>query len=744
MSKIIRTRFLLFISFMLIGVMAAVMGVMSLSRLAEIAKPIRTEIPGLLETVSNASQLDILSQHIRYYGEVLTQSARNYAMTRDARWRERYGDAEPKLEKAIQAALAKGDEDDKKFFADIEASNTALVEMDYEAIGLAEKGDSLRAMNILEGKPYAVQKHFYEQGLKDYVGKRGMEYDESVAVSYDALSAMTKKVNDLISESIKKTLFLVVFSIVLIILTGFFTTRYVSIEIARRHKSEKDLEDLSKFPLEDPSPVMRVSANGAILFSNEACRRWITTFGTRPGDYISETLRATVTAALSSVETKEIESEEGERFFQFTIVPIRKGNYVNLYGMDITDRKNALDSLGRQKEELAKLNDVITGINNELQAEQQRLFDMNEELRRSADRYAIAEEAAGIGIWDWNIRTGSIHFSERIAHIFGFKKGEFGGTYKDFMNRVHPEDRQRVIDELNDCVKGSQGCDTEHRIVWPNGTVRWVSEKGKIFQNYKDGKPVRMLAVVQDITKQKQDAEEIKEAAEIRSKFATIASHEIRNPLATLKDSVDLILSGTLGDLNESQNRMLDTAMKSINRMINLTTDILDFQKLITGKMQFNMKENSVNETIEEIYRTEHFLVEQRGLYFTLNLADNLPRVRFDKDKIIQVLVNLVNNALKFTEEGGITITTEKDDNIIRVTIRDTGPGIGEEDMPKLFQTFEQFGGGPVKKEKGTGLGLSICKEIIQGHGGKIWAESKPGEGSSFIFVLPVVERRVV
>ena len=120
-------------------------------------------------------------------------------------------------------------------------------------------------------------------------------------------------------------------------------------------------------------------------------------------------------------------------------------------------------------------------------------------------------------------------------------------------------------------------------------------------------------------------------------------------------------------------------------------------------------------------------------------LDKNLPRIKYDHDKIIQVLTNLANNAIKFTEKGGITITTGKRDNIIQVTVKDTGPGIKEEDMPKLFQQFVQL----QRKMGGTGLGLSICKQIIEAHRGKIWAESEFGNGATFHFILPIKERRI-
>ena len=146
-----------------------------------------------------------------------------------------------------------------------------------------------------------------------------------------------------------------------------------------------------------------------------------------------------------------------------------------------------------------------------------------------------------------------------------------------------------------------------------------------------------------------------------------------------------------------------------------------------------------MNEMVEETRKTMVPLFTKKGLAFELELCDNLPRVKFDKDKIIQVLTNMVNNALKFTEKGGITISTSRGDNFIQVMVKDTGIGVKEENLQKLFREFTQL----ERKVGGTGLGLSICKKIIEAHKGKIWAESKYGKGTAFYFTLPIKERRM-
>jgi signal transduction histidine kinase len=236
----------------------------------------------------------------------------------------------------------------------------------------------------------------------------------------------------------------------------------------------------------------------------------------------------------------------------------------------------------------------------------------------------------------------------------------------------------------------------------------------------------------------KESNEKLKEVAKTKSAFTSMVSHELRTPLSALKESVSLVSEGVVGEVNEEQKSFLDIAKSNVDRLARLINQVLDFQTLESGKMVFNMQENEINEVVREVRQSMVSLAEKKNLQFSLELSENLPKVRFDRDKINQVLTNLVGNSIKLTEKGSITIATGIGDNIIHVWVKDTGPGIKEEDMPRLFQQYEQL----ERKVGGTGLGLAISLEIIKAHGGKIWAESKFSEGTTFHFVLPIKERR--
>jgi signal transduction histidine kinase len=216
-----------------------------------------------------------------------------------------------------------------------------------------------------------------------------------------------------------------------------------------------------------------------------------------------------------------------------------------------------------------------------------------------------------------------------------------------------------------------------------------------------------------------------------------MVSHELRTPLSAIEEGITIVADGIAGELNRDQKEFLDLAKRNVHRLARLINDVLDLRKLEAGKTEFHMAENDVNESVKEIYETMHSVVRGKRLDFAIKLEDDLPKTKFDRDKIIQVLTNLVNNALKFTEKGGITLVTGRKDNSIQVSVQDTGPGIKKTDLPRLFHQFEQIKKGSHRTPGGTGLGLFISKEIVEAHGGKIWAESEFGKGSTFHFTLP-------
>jgi len=250
--------------------------------------------------------------------------------------------------------------------------------------------------------------------------------------------------------------------------------------------------------------------------------------------------------------------------------------------------------------------------------------------------------------------------------------------------------------------------------------------------------------LLESLNKMKASEEKLKKAIAIKSEFTHTVSHELRTPLTSIKGSIDLVLRGTAGALNDDQKMFLGKAQNNIDRLKRLINDVLDVAKLEAGEMELRIKPNDLNALIEEVVDSQQIPIKQKEIFLKAELAKGIPEIPFDRDSITQVLFNLINNSAKFTLRGGILVVSKHHpkQNNVEVIVKDTGPGIHKNDIEKLFQKFHQLGDPELRPAGGTGLGLAICKGLIQRHGGKIWVESELGRGSEFHFLLPIVQRR--
>jgi signal transduction histidine kinase len=277
----------------------------------------------------------------------------------------------------------------------------------------------------------------------------------------------------------------------------------------------------------------------------------------------------------------------------------------------------------------------------------------------------------------------------------------------------------------------------ETQIAKKNGEIIDVDVSLSVLKD-PEGRVTGSIGVVRDITERKEAEKKLKEAMDLKSQFISTVSHELRTPLTIIKEDIAIIMDGAAGRVKPKQREMLEMAQRNIDRLARLINDVLDFQKLQSGKAKFNMQENNINSIIEQVYNTMAGAVKKKGVDLCLALDNTIPKTLFDSDKMIQVLTNLVSNAMKFTEKGHITVASKKIENAVRVSVSDTGCGIKQEDLSKLFCQFQQLSAGKNRKTGGTGLGLAISKDIIEKHGGRCWVESEFGRGTAFHFLLPI------
>ncbi|MFH0932830.1 MAG: HAMP domain-containing sensor histidine kinase [Nitrospirota bacterium] len=226
----------------------------------------------------------------------------------------------------------------------------------------------------------------------------------------------------------------------------------------------------------------------------------------------------------------------------------------------------------------------------------------------------------------------------------------------------------------------------------------------------------------------------LKETDRMKSDFFSLMSHELRTPLTSIKEGTTLLLEGIGGETNDKQKRLLRIIAEESNRLIDLVNSTLDLSKMEAGMMTYNFVKADITPLIKKAVVEIEPIAKAKNIKTELNImSGRLPFTKMDTERILQVLRNLIGNAVKFTPEGGqVKISAGHANGSLVVSVSDKGPGIPKEDLTTIFDKFKS-----AKNHKGTGLGLTIVKNIVAAHGGKVWAESKPGQGSTFTFVLP-------
>jgi len=234
------------------------------------------------------------------------------------------------------------------------------------------------------------------------------------------------------------------------------------------------------------------------------------------------------------------------------------------------------------------------------------------------------------------------------------------------------------------------------------------------------------------------DVTRLKEVERLKSEFIMAASHELRTPLTGMGMSVDLLLEHASHGLSEKDRELLQAAHEEVHRMKALVNDLLDLSKIEAGRIELEFEKVPVQTLFEHVHEVFKDQAEMKHVKLTIEPASDLPDVRADANKATWVLTNLVSNALRYVgQDGQIRITAKRIGPHVHFSVRDNGPGIPTEYQSKIFQKFVQVKG---QQSGGTGLGLAICKEIVRAHGGAIWVESSPGQGSTFTFTLPVAQ----
>lgn len=384
---------------------------------------------------------------------------------------------------------------------------------------------------------------------------------------------------------------------------------------------------------------------------------------------------------------------------------------------------------------------LITDIDEEKRA--------SEALRINQERLNLAQKAARAGSFEWDLRTNAVIWSEETEAIFGLAPGSFGGSYDDWTRCLHPEDLPRAEQELRRALVEGEGV-SEYRAVWPDGSVRWIQARGKVFFD-KAGQPLRWIGINIDVTVRMQmeeslrrQAEALREADRRKNEFLAILAHELRNPLAPISNAVQIL---TLrGDDPEVVAQTREVMDRQIHQMTRLVDDLLEVSRIGRGKISLKKAPLDLAEVVATAVETSRPLIEARRHTLTVSLPERPVRIEADGARLAQVLSNLLNNAAKYTEDGGrIDLIVEQARGEAVIRVRDNGIGIDSERLPSIFDMFEQIEGAADRSQGGLGIGLTLARRLVEMHGGKIEVHSAGlGKGSEFVTRLPAVSEPAI
>lgn len=373
---------------------------------------------------------------------------------------------------------------------------------------------------------------------------------------------------------------------------------------------------------------------------------------------------------------------------------------------------------------------------------QSQLRQDAEQARLMSDAsLAEAQRLSHVGSWEWLPAANRWVWSDEFYRVAGLEPRSFFPAHDDFMAIVAPVDRERVEDALRQARETWEPFALVHQIVLPDGTPRSVQQRGEPRRS--ETGAISFLGAMQDITERVRAEDAMLQAtiaaqdtARVKTQLLTMASHDLRTPLTAIQGYLEIVIAGAAGEVSEDQRELLSVAHRNALQLTALVNDLLDLARIDAGRLPLQPRPTDVNAAISNALDTVAPLAVVKGIDLVRDTTESVILVTADTARLDQILLNLVGNAVKFTERGSVTVSTRTADSWAIVEIADTGIGIAEQALPHIFEEFNQ-GGVEARRKGGTGLGLAIVKHLVELHGGTIVATSILGEGTTFTMRLP-------
>ncbi|QGM45776.1 hybrid sensor histidine kinase/response regulator [Methylocystis heyeri] len=371
------------------------------------------------------------------------------------------------------------------------------------------------------------------------------------------------------------------------------------------------------------------------------------------------------------------------------------------------------------------------------------LKDADEAARRNRLRLQLALDAASMISFDWDIQRDEIQ---------RFQCADLGGrpqrdgparTIETVLAGVHDDDKERFIANLHAALTSETGrYESEVRVKRPCGGMSWSLERGRVERD-ESGEPVRLIGVAQDITERKAAEQALSDASRRRDEFLAILSHELRNPLAPIRNAVHVLKrrESALSMPDSDTRRLIDILERQTDHLIRLVDDLLEVSRITAGKIELRKTLVDLGEVVRQALQTSAPVIDQAGHRLTVSVDERPMIVEGDSVRLVQALANLLINAAKYTPPGGrIDLAARRNADVCEISVRDNGIGITAEMLPRVFDLFTQSPSAELHTQGGVGVGLALVRNLVEMHGGTIEGSSEgQGCGAEFIMRLPLL-----
>ena len=362
-----------------------------------------------------------------------------------------------------------------------------------------------------------------------------------------------------------------------------------------------------------------------------------------------------------------------------------------------------------------------------------------EELVKLEERYRVLAETSADGVITIDPMGRLTYVNPAFEKMIDRRKSQILATlFRDYLSEDSVYFFQQIFIDAR--KKDEKMENVELELINKNSDL--IPIEVNIAPYNKENEFAGMVCTIRDITERRKVEDELKKSERLKTEFMNIAAHELKSPVTPIKGYLELIISDE--NTSEKIKNWAKVSLRNSQRLLVLVNDILDVSRLDTDTMRFEMEKIPIKTILDEISEDMRASVEGKGLKFITKIPSDLPSIMGDKHRLAQVLKNLLVNALKFTDNGSISIIAQKKEDYILIEVKDTGIGISKDEVKKVFNKFYQAYTGDDRKNEGTGLGLFICKEILQKHNGDIWVESKIRQGSTFYIKIPYLHKMVI